>query len=199
MIRDIHMDKTEGISGMPCTRSSLSDAFILYNPHADKQKENVFFNETAAQIISFALDPVKKPDPSAEILSLCSKWKQLADKNRKSTYIAVIRSWRRRYSVRGIPLSGNGSSKENEAINYLFILERFSQEKINVSRTFRELKLSQREQDIVHLLLSDKSNKEIAAMLGLSLNTIKGYMKLLMRKLGASSRAGIVVAILADS
>jgi hypothetical protein len=40
------------------------------------------------------------------------------------------------------------------------------------------------------------SNKEIAHLLGLSLNSVKGYMKLLMRKLGVGSRTGIVASFL---
>ncbi len=37
----------------------------------------------------------------------------------------------------------------------------------------------------------------MATTLGLSLNTVKGYLKLLMRKLGVSSRTGIVARLFA--
>ncbi len=62
---------------------------------------------------------------------------------------------------------------------------------------FRRLNLSPREQEIVRMLLAGSSNKEIAGSLGISLNTVKGYMKLLSRKLGVNNRAGIIAAVLA--
>ena len=55
-----------------------------------------------------------------------------------------------------------------------------------------------REQEIVRLLLTGGGNKEIAHRLRLSENTIKGYMKLLMRKLGVNNRAGIIAALLME-
>jgi DNA-binding CsgD family transcriptional regulator len=68
---------------------------------------------------------------------------------------------------------------------------------MNLSMIFRKLKLAPREQEIVRLLLGGSSNKEIAGSLGISLNTVKGYMKLLSRKLGVSSRAEIIALVLA--
>jgi DNA-binding CsgD family transcriptional regulator len=72
-------------------------------------------------------------------------------------------------------------------------------ERMNLSMIFRNLNLNKREQEIVRLLLAGSVNKEIADSLGLSLNTIKGYMKLLTRKLGVNNRSGIIAAILAAS
>ena len=48
------------------------------------------------------------------------------------------------------------------------------------------------------MLLAGAANKEIADRLRLSENTIKGYMKLLMRKLGVNNRAGIIAALLVE-
>jgi len=77
-------------------------------------------------------------------------------------------------------------------------MERASAESANLSMIFRRYKLSVREQEIVRLLLAGGSNKEIAYRLRLSENTIKGYMKLLMRKLGVNNRAGIISALLVE-
>ena len=97
--------------------------------------------------------------------------------------------------VKGTVLLGQRSVDERE-INYLFLLERICPETINVPLIARHWNLSQREQDIVRLLFADRGNKEISHLLGLSINTIKTYMKFLMRKLGVSSRAGIVSCLL---
>ena len=78
----------------------------------------------------------------------------------------------------------------------MFTLERIHRDSVNLPRIFRESKLSKREQDVVYQVLADKSNKEIAEALGLSLNTVKMYMKNLMRKINVTSRAGIVSFLL---
>ena len=80
----------------------------------------------------------------------------------------------------------------------MFILERVRSDLLNISKIAREWNLNTREQDILQLLFSDMSNKEIAHALGLTLNTVKTYIKHLMRKLGVSSRAGIISHILIE-
>jgi DNA-binding CsgD family transcriptional regulator len=79
---------------------------------------------------------------------------------------------------------------------YLFLLERAASEQSTLCLVFRQFKLTNREQEITRLLLADQSNKEIAAALGLSLNTVKVYLKLLTRKLGVTSRIGILARVL---
>ena len=80
----------------------------------------------------------------------------------------------------------------------MFILERVQSDLLNISQLARELNLTQREHDLMQLLFSDKSNKQISEELGLSLNTVKTYLKNLMRKLGVNSRAGLISHILID-
>jgi DNA-binding CsgD family transcriptional regulator len=189
------------------SKTFSANAFILYQPKEKLIEENVFFNEEAARIFSHSVDPSKETDISLEILSFCSKWKEKLDKRldrleeagedgKGAGFIDIISSKLRRYSVRAMLLSGQTSAVRQMNSQYLFILERFSPESLNLSLIFRQLNLNQREKDIVLLLLEDRSNKEIANLLGLSINTIKGYMKLLMRKLGVTSRAGIVAVFL---
>jgi DNA-binding NarL/FixJ family response regulator len=56
------------------------------------------------------------------------------------------------------------------------------------------LKLSAREDQIVHYLLVGKTNKEIAARLEISEKTVKHYMTILMQKLNARNRTEAVIA-----
>jgi DNA-binding NarL/FixJ family response regulator len=70
------------------------------------------------------------------------------------------------------------------------------QDSMHLSWAARQLNLNRREQEIVRLLVRGLGNKEIAFALGLSLNTIKGYMKLLMGKLNVRSRTEIVSLLL---
>ena len=61
---------------------------------------------------------------------------------------------------------------------------------------FSELNLTQREQDIVDLLVQGKSNKEMADQLCLSGDTIKAHLQHIFRKVGVSSRLEAVVFLL---
>ncbi len=64
------------------------------------------------------------------------------------------------------------------------------------SMNFSELNLTQREQDIVDLLVQGKSNKEMADQLCLSGDTIKAHLQHVFRKVGVSSRLEAVVYLL---
>ncbi len=186
-------------------------AFILYRPQAESKEEVLSYNEEAWRVLSLSMaDRSGDAELSADICSLCRTWKQLLDegsasdggadrkKNPETDIIGVIQSKRRQYAVRAVVLSDPASSEQSRS-QYLFILERSSPERMNLSMIFRNLNLAPREQEIVRLLLGGSSNKEIAGSLGISLNTVKGYMKLLSRKLGVSNRAGIIAAVLAHN
>jgi DNA-binding CsgD family transcriptional regulator len=192
-------------------RVTRPDAFIVYRPEIKTVKEAVFQNREALEILTYSTCSSEAKKTVPDVSSLCSKWRRLLEKKTKmqiesrdiSTeesgsepyFLEVIRSGRRKYMVKGMVLLGRRPADEQE-INYLFLLERICPEKINVPLIARNWNLSQREQDIVRLLFADRGNKEISYLLGLSINTIKTYMKFLMRKLGVSSRAGIVSCLL---
>jgi DNA-binding NarL/FixJ family response regulator len=52
--------------------------------------------------------------------------------------------------------------------------------------------LTNREQEILSLLADGLGNKQIAALLGISTNTVKTHLEMLFEKLGVSSRAEAV-------
>jgi len=184
-------------------------AFVLYKPLSKGAEESIFCNKEAWKIISLLPPSSEKPDgPSRNLSLLCSKWHDLFKKrggysddaeagdDAKSNYIDVFRSGRRQYTVKGALLSQNKTVSRDHEKYFIFIIERIRPDKINFPLIFRRWKMTEREKEIVKLILEDKSNKEIANSLGLSQNTIKLYLKILMRKLGVASRAGIVSLIL---
>ena len=48
--------------------------------------------------------------------------------------------------------------------------------------------ITQREEDVLRLIVLRKANKEIAAELGISVGTVKTHVHSLLRKTGAASR-----------
>jgi len=190
-------------------RSSHHPAFLFYYPQNGKPRGRVFYNEEAWRILSMKVPPLRKNGGSSlDICSLCSKWKGLLDKaiNQRAgsdekeaaapSSIETIQSYRRQYVVKGIVLLDDLSNTEKKERSYLFVLERMEQDSMHLSQAARHLNLNRREQEIVRLLVGGLGNKEIAFALGLSLNTIKGYMKLLMGKLKVRSRTEIISILL---
>jgi DNA-binding CsgD family transcriptional regulator len=87
--------------------------------------------------------------------------------------------------------------RKNKSNRWLFVLEEIkSGRNMDLDWILRNLKLNRREHEIIRLLLADRNNKEIAQDLDLSINTVKGYLKLLMRKLGVGSRTGIIASLM---
>ena len=184
-------------------------AFITYHPQTKTTKEHFAYNPKIMHILFPSPPHTKKKVPfSFDLSSLCMKWMDLLEASFSETansgdgvgvsyqFIDVYQSQRRRYGVRGVILSDHISVPQKPKNHYLFVLERIVPERFNLSVMFQKWNLNLREQDIVRLLLEDQSNKEVAHTLGLTLNTVKGYMKLLMRKLGVSSRTGVITKLL---
>lgn len=62
-----------------------------------------------------------------------------------------------------------------------------------------EFQLTGRESETVKLILRGLTSKEIADLMGISPSTVKSYVKLVMTKVGASTRTGIVAKMLEES
>ena len=194
------------------TKPSHHPAFLFYYPQNGKPRGRVFYNEEAWRILSMKVPPVRKNRGSSlDICSFCSKWKGLLDKATDQrggsgekeavppNIVDTIQSYRRQYVVKGIVLLDDLSDTEKKDRSYLFVLERMDQDSMHLSRVVRQLNLNRREQEIVRLLIRGLGNKEIAHALGLSLNTVKGYMKFLMGKLAVRSRVEIVSILLTEN
>ncbi len=190
-------------------KSPHHPAFVFYYPQVRRIREQIFYNEEAWRILSLeAAASGKNKTSLPDIGRLCSEWKEVLDKSITGMiesgkvedptpiFIETIQSYRRRYTVKGIILSDGVSDAQKRDRSYLFLIERMNPDGLNLSQVLRQLNLNRREQEIVRLLIRGLGNKEIAHALGLSLNTVKGYMKLLMGKLAVRSRVEIVSTLL---
>ncbi|MGB7821682.1 MAG: helix-turn-helix transcriptional regulator, partial [Candidatus Sulfotelmatobacter sp.] len=74
----------------------------------------------------------------------------------------------------------------------VLILERYSSRSAALSQLSQEFDLTVREQETVQLLLQGLTSKEIAARMDISPNTVKAFLRLVMVKMGVSTRSGIV-------
>jgi DNA-binding CsgD family transcriptional regulator len=183
-------------------------AFVVFQPGPPGTAARVNMSPGAETVLAFTKDPSGKTLPSLEsAIAMCSKWASLLGKvgggrldsgKEPAEFpppIEVLVSHRRKYEVHGIVLNGRLQGSVTRYPGYLFILERSDPSKVVLQKIFREKRLSPREQDLAQLLFSNMSNKEIGQIMGLSPNTIKGYLKTLALKLGVSTRIGILAAL----
>ncbi|MGQ3683722.1 MAG: response regulator transcription factor [Candidatus Loosdrechtia sp.] len=191
--------------------SSSSSAFVVYVPQLKKKDTILYCNEEAHSVLfrSFSGSGNGRIYFSY-VASLCARWKELLDKRsdvfmetvkkggNEADFLDLLKSERRVFGVTGVVLDTGylRPAGPEQKVQYLFIMERVSRDSLNLSRIFRMWNLNNREKEIIRLLLDDRSNKEIAQIIGLSLNTVKGYMKLLTRKFGVTTRTGIVAALM---
>lgn len=183
-------------------------ALIVYQPGPPGTEARVNISSLAETILAFAKDPTGKTIPTREAATgLCAKWVALMEKPARGPVdpedrdadvppiLGLFQSHRRKYAVRGIALDGRLLGAVSRYPSYVFALERADPSAGFLQRICREKKLSPRERDLVNYLFSDLSNKEIGQAMGLSPNTVKGYLKSLALKLGVSSRVGILAAL----
>ena len=108
--------------------------------------------------------------------------------------MAEFRSGRRRYCCRAFAVEArtNGSSHPCIAV----LLERDPSGSIPLSEVSQQFGLTRRERDALEHLLQGLSSKEIADRMNVSPNTVKAFLRLVMIKMGVSSRSAIMAKII---
>ena len=99
-------------------------------------------------------------------------------------------SGRRRYVCRAFGLTGNSGTRSRLLTGLL--IERDTPKTVSVSEAAEQFHLTQREQETVGLLTLGLTSKEIATRMNISTNTVKTFFRLVMMKMGVSTRSGIV-------
>jgi DNA-binding CsgD family transcriptional regulator len=109
----------------------------------------------------------------------------------KAGFVAELRSGRRRYLCRAFslnPYSKNPGGQESLAIQF----ERTRQVTLNGSQIAERFNLTPREQQTLEYLIQGLTSKEIADRMHISVNTVKAFLRLIMVKMGVTTRSGIV-------
>jgi DNA-binding CsgD family transcriptional regulator len=101
-------------------------------------------------------------------------------------------SGRRRYSCRPFLLDSHDGA---DRVALLF--ERHSGEFTELGDVAARFRLSRRECETVRHLVQGLTTKEVAARMGVSPNTVKQFVRLVMSKMGVTTRSGIVGKLLA--
>jgi DNA-binding CsgD family transcriptional regulator len=109
-----------------------------------------------------------------------------------------FRSGRRRYHCRAFHLDSNGRDSPGGGPKIVVILERPLARAPDIAKWCESFQLTGRESETVILLMRGLTSKEIADEMRISPSTVKSFLKLVMTKVGATSRTGIIAKILEE-
>jgi DNA-binding CsgD family transcriptional regulator len=111
-----------------------------------------------------------------------------------SPLVSEFRSGRRRYFCRAFLVDSQAKDPAHPSIAVL--LERGPSGLLPLSQVSQQFNLTRRERQALEYLLQSLSSKEIANRMNVSPNTVKAFLRLIMTKMGVSSRSAVVGKIL---
>jgi len=103
-------------------------------------------------------------------------------------------SGNRRYLCRTFFVNSPASNSSRPTMALL--LERPPRESLDVSEMCQDYGLTPREREAVEYLVQGLTSREISTRMKISPNTVKAFMRLIMIKMGVSSRSGIMGKLL---
>jgi DNA-binding CsgD family transcriptional regulator len=99
-------------------------------------------------------------------------------------------SGKRRYLLRAFYLDSHTSRPLQPA--YALLMERGHHVLLELAHISNQYGLTSREIETMRLLLGGLTSKEIASRMNISPNTVKVFLRLIMLKMGVTTRAGII-------
>ena len=159
-------------------------------------------NAEALQILAFPA----RPDSLKTSLTnrMCA---DLVEKQSPLRLVSEFQSAKRTYFCRSFPLDvagkpktgtgKNGSAQSEELL--VVMLERKSNEAVMIAAISARFGLTARECETVQFLLDGFTSKEIAHRMKISPHTVKAFIRLVMLKMGVSTRSGIIGRIVGSA
>lgn len=154
----------------------------------------IHYDAEAARVLAY---PAKLDGlPSLDAVLPIESHPQLAKLSAGGPQFKVqFNSGRRRYRCRVLLLNSENHHRSRLQPKFIVFLERQVTQTVDITRWGQEFQLTTRERETVELLLEGLTSREIADRMGISPNTVKSFLRLVMVKVGASSRTGIIAKI----
>ncbi len=176
--------RTNTREGVNVAMAPSKSGFLLL----DTSLNLIASNPEAVQILSYP----SKPDRIKQLsVFLADRVRTaLADSSPDGHGAKEYQSGRRRYICRKFEIDCNGRYTPQPALAMIF--ERAATPDLALEEIVRQFNLTQRERETVELLVQGLTTKEIAGRLSISPNTVKAFVRIVMVKMGVSTRSGIV-------
>lgn len=168
-----------------------SEGFILFN----SSMKPLFVNSAAAQILVYP-KLIETIEHLEDYLANKIRSTPLFEQSSHApAAVAQFQSGKRIYLCRAFRVyaMAKGDSQPSIAV----ILERNSERRISLHKVSETFRLTTREQEVFQQLVdAGLTTKEIATRMGISPNTVKAFLRLIMVKMGVTTRSGIVAKAL---
>lgn len=104
-------------------------------------------------------------------------------------FVKEFKSGRRKYFCRSFLVDSNA---KGGLLLAALLLERCSSGTVALAQIGQDFELTERERQTVELLIQGLTSKEIATRMQISPNTVKAFLRIVMVKMGVSTRSGIL-------
>lgn len=168
------------------TPPRTSEGFLLL----DASLHPIFVNRIAAEILSYPQRPDSLKNLNEFLANKIHSTLFVDPTGRTSALVSEFLSGKRRYYCRAYSLDNptNGIRQASLAI----VLERFTAVTPSISQISSKFHLTTREQEVLKHLLVGRTTKEIASGMEISPHTVKAFLRMIMVKMGVSTRSAVV-------
>ena len=174
------MRKPEVVSTGPAVGFVLLDSSL--NP--------VLLNRTAAEILCYPLKPEAQKSQHAFFAGRVRSMLLASHPNGGPPIVEKFRSGKRLYHCRTFRVDAKAKGYSQLSLAILF--ERRLPGSLSLPQVAQKYHLTVREQEVLEFLRQGLTSKEIADRMGISANTVKAFLRLIMVKMGVSTRSGIL-------
>lgn len=168
------------------TGTPTSEGFLLL----DASLRPIFVNRIAAEILCYPQKPEAHKNLYAFLASKIHSTLFSAQPSPGPALVKEFLSGKRRYQCRAyrVDAQGHGGAQASAAV----LLERYSAASLSIGQVSERFHLTTREQEVFRHLLVGRTTKEIATGMEISPHTVKAFLRMIMVKMGVSTRSGIV-------
>lgn len=160
-----------------------SDGFVLF----DSSMNPIFVNLSATQILAYPDNAEHQDD---HVLAKIHSKLLIKQSSGLPVLASKFQSGRRFYLCRAFRVSS--PTEKNFQMSLAVIFERGSPRSVPLEDLWERFHLTAREREVSQYLLHGLTSKEIAARMAISPNTVKAFLRLIMVKMGVSTRSGII-------
>jgi DNA-binding CsgD family transcriptional regulator len=176
----------------PTIKAASSDGFLL----VDSSMNPIYASPEVARILMY---PQKVEGQRNLVDHLAKKLRSLQFAEQSSgtstTVVARFQSGKRLYLCRAFRVKGLDKGDSQASVALFF--ERGAGKPISLAGISDKFHLTTREREVALHLIQGLTSKEIALRMKISPHTVKAFIRLIMFKMGVSTRSGIVVKVLA--
>jgi|SRR5690242_2534544 DNA-binding CsgD family transcriptional regulator len=156
----------------------------------------VYANQEALSALTYPANLTKNNGPDSLLESRVQALFEGSNGCRQLKGNGSLASGRRRYQLRVFSVKSPLANGFKPAVAIL--LERNKKSSVDLSHLSERFRLTQREVETVQHLVRGFNTQQIAEQMGISPNTVKAFLRSIMMKMAADSRAGIIARILQD-